>query len=204
MNYNALAGKYDRVIRKNFRDYESILEVIADVLNNHKRILDFGAGTGDLTVKICQKNKKAKVTAIDESQKMLQIAREKIKRNNFKNRVKLIRADSIHGTKRYDAITSTFTIYLLDRKQIISDFSKSLERGGLLVLTDICVKTSWERLNANFLRAAQVLSFLPVANFWAPEKMNKLLEKNGFHKINLIKASRFWGLPVYLITAIKR
>lgn len=202
--YDNLYKKYDKAIVRSFKNYDEILEKVSDILKNKGEILDFGAGTGELALKICRKNNNAKITGIDASKKMIEIANEKIKKNGFQKKVRFVCADKISGNKKYDAIASTFVLYLIDREKMMGAFSMHLKKNGVLVLTDLVFQNPWEEFVAYCVRIFQKTHFLPVANFCRKEYLNKLIEKEGFNQVNFEKVGHFFTLPVYLITAVKK
>ena len=97
--YNELHKKYDKAIVRSFSNYDEILEKVADILTNIENILDFVAGTGELVLKLCKKNNKARITAIDASKNMISLAKEKINANSFQKRVRFDCADKIEGKR---------------------------------------------------------------------------------------------------------
>jgi ubiquinone/menaquinone biosynthesis C-methylase UbiE len=198
--YNRLAGKYDVQIRKNLRNYDFILDNVASLLASKKNILDFGAGTGELAVLILKKNKKARLLCIDESEKMLEIAARKIAGSS---RVKFLKANHVATKQKFDAIVSTFTLYLLDRKKILKEFARHMKKGSLLVLTDICCSSFVERLYSFAANIVQLVGGFPTAKFCNISDLEALLKENGFRKIKIKKLDNFLGVPVYLITALK-
>lgn len=77
------------------RSCAAFVELLASELGfQGGRLLDLGAGPGDLAVEICRRFAGAEVTALDLSPAMTGLAEEKIKRAGFSGRVLLLRADA--------------------------------------------------------------------------------------------------------------
>lgn len=80
LRYDALTGLYDRVVgltmpEKKFK--QSLIQQAA--IGPHVRVLDFGCGTGTLTLLIKESCPDALVSGVDVDPKVLAIAQEKIK-----------------------------------------------------------------------------------------------------------------------------
>jgi ubiquinone/menaquinone biosynthesis C-methylase UbiE len=201
--YNALAKVYDRNISRSIKGYKNILEKIAIAVSGCKSILDFGTGTATLPVMICKNNEKTRILGIDSSEKMLEIAKEKIEKENLHGRIKLVLDNKIDTNEKFDAITCAFTIYLLDREKMINDFSKHLKKGGLLVLTDVCYDDIFGKFGKKFVRIAQAIKGFPRANLYSLDEVKKNLENDGFKNVKIEKVGNFFLMSVYLITAFK-
>lgn len=106
--------------------------------NSEMDVLDFGCGTGLITLKIQPFVKS--VMALDTSQGMLDVLRLKIEKAGVKN-VKTSLLDLEKGGKiegRYHLIVSSMALHHVpDTATLISKFHSSLEPGGVLALADL-------------------------------------------------------------------
>lgn len=108
--------------------YKSIKKVNAS-------ILEIGCGPGNITRYITSRNPLFKITAIDFSENMIELARKNVPNADFY----VMDCRKISDFKnRFDAIVCGFTIpYLspIDCSMLLSDCSNLLERDGMLYLS---------------------------------------------------------------------
>jgi len=123
---------------KRVKNAQSIAEVIADniSLDRTMHIADIGAGTGLLSFFIAQKVKK--ITAIDNSESMLEVF--KTKQDEFMCECDLMLSDisTIAFKDKYDGFISSMTIHhVQDTKKLLVDLYHALEDGGFIALADL-------------------------------------------------------------------
>jgi tRNA (cmo5U34)-methyltransferase len=107
-------------------------------VNNSMRVLDFGCGTGLLTLGIAPFA--GSVTGVDNSKGMLAVLREKIARQDLRNIdtlfLDLDRGDSLTGN--YDMIMSSMTLHHVERiPALLKQFHKILAPDGYLCIADL-------------------------------------------------------------------
>jgi ubiquinone/menaquinone biosynthesis C-methylase UbiE len=136
------ANFYDSIHSEIFNRHEQIrilttLKIIDKlILNNNKRALDFGAGTGNLTGKLLELG--YKVLAVDISPEMCRIL--KIRYKNFLNSKKLIvlnlyDEDLICDENYFDLIVCYSVLHHLpDYLTTIERLSSFLKKGGIIYL----------------------------------------------------------------------
>ena len=88
---------------------ELIVEEVLNITNDKNKklkILDIGTGSGCLAISIAQELKNSKVTAIDISDKAIDVARKNINLHNLRNKIKLksIELDKIKN--KFDIVVS--------------------------------------------------------------------------------------------------
>lgn len=145
--FDLWADGYDRTVMLSeeddsypFAGYRKVLEYIYDGVRRGrgKRVLDMGVGTAVLAGKLYLDD--YRITAVDFSENMLAIAREKLPG------AKLIRHDFSKGLpdevrgEKFDAITCTYAIHHLDEDQqvtLISEMKKCLTPGGSIFIGDV-------------------------------------------------------------------
>jgi ubiquinone/menaquinone biosynthesis C-methylase UbiE len=115
---------------------EAILSNVA--LNSKMKVLDFGCGTGLVTLKIAPHVDF--ITGVDSSQGMLDVINEKIINLNIKNaRTQLIdleNDDELPG--EYDLITSSMTFHHIhDIGTLLSKFFQALNPSGCICIADL-------------------------------------------------------------------
>lgn len=127
-----------------FAGYKDVLNTIYNIVHEREkaRILDIGFGTGILTKKLYDDG--YKIEGIDFSQKMIEIAKEKMPLAT------LIDYDFSKGLpeeikdKSFDYIISTYAMHhLKDEEKIkfIKNLQKKLNKDGKIIIGDIAFKT---------------------------------------------------------------
>ena len=101
-------------------------------------VMDFGCGTGLLTVKISPLVRS--VTAVDGSAGMLAVLRQKLAGEKIEN-VRTERIDPDNGDRldgQYDLIVSTMTLHhIREIDRLLNDFHSVLKAGGVLCISDL-------------------------------------------------------------------
>lgn len=133
--------------------YAQLLGWVAGQVNARhcRRVLDLGTGTGNLANLI----QAGEIVGVDNSGKMLAIAREKLGGRNYE----LIQTDLLQyfesPPEPFDAIVSTYTVHHLtpEEKQIlIQTCHEALHPAGIMVFGDLMYSTEedQQRINAQY------------------------------------------------------
>lgn len=107
-------------------------------LSQSMAVLDFGAGTGLITLGLC--GLVGEITACDTSPRMLEELRVKADSLGAVNVLSEGRepADMIASGKRFDLITSSMTLHhVADISGLFRDFHHLLNAGGMVALADL-------------------------------------------------------------------
>jgi putative AdoMet-dependent methyltransferase len=138
-SYDDTVSGVDVEYREVFRNYQPILEQVSLLSQGH--VLEFGAGTGNLTEKLL--NRGHKVTAIEPSKSMREIAKTKL----FDHpNVSILDGDFLTFEVPYcvDTIVSTYAFHHLtdeEKAEAISRYRKLLKTGGKIVFADTMFKS---------------------------------------------------------------
>lgn len=130
------APYYDRGIFGRF-----LFNIIDKTANSVKikkgsKILDTGCGTGNLLHILERKNKNLKLYGVDISEKMLQIARKKVKMADITN-VSVTNLDKKFEANYFDYVFSVDAFHHFpNRKTVMNSFYRILNYNGRLVITD--------------------------------------------------------------------
>ncbi len=137
--YRDLATFYDNAFRDHFS--ELMVHHVCDALLDHAlvppaRLLDLGCGTGLLAMGL--NNRGYQVTGIDQSDRMLDIARRRIERDGLEIdlRVGDIRAFELEGSFDVATCTGDTVNHLLEERALADMFScvhDALSPGGVFV-----------------------------------------------------------------------
>lgn len=169
------------------KDSEKETEVLEEIFKEHqvKKILDIGCGTGRHSTILAQKG--YDVLGIDNSLEMINIAKEKIRRNNLRFK----HCDILKFKKQeiFDACICLFdTIGYLKKKNIFKFFrrtSKHLQKNGLLLVD------YWDTENTEKCGISKVLFKV----FRAEKKILFKLAYSKFERPKVKITWRFFSLP---------
>ncbi len=131
--YNTVASTYHNWLNKMNKHTNTILKI--DHLKNRKNIhiLDFACGTGYISEYVLSAIKDAtvKITAIDISDKMIEIARDKISDTRCSFIVQ-DGTDFLFGEEdeKYDAIFCGYALPYFNHKKVIKDFHRISKKDG--------------------------------------------------------------------------
>ena len=139
-------------------------ERMAEQVGAGDRVLDIGCGTGSLALRCA--GRAARVTGIDISPQMLDVAREKVEAAGLEDQVELremsaIDLDEAFGDGSFDAIVSSLVFSELSEDEqgfVLRECHRLLRDGGRLVIADEVVPRSWPlRLLSRVLRLPLVV-----------------------------------------------
>lgn len=139
--FNENAGQYDSQRVKLipcFDDFYSIPVSLLTTQSKTPAILDIGAGTGLLSSLILEKFPEATMTLIDISEKMFDVAKERL--SNFPN-INYILNDytTYEFENEFDIIVSALSIHHLtgtEKKHLYQKIYKMLKKGGVFINAD--------------------------------------------------------------------
>tara|TARA_B100001769_G_C22081780_1_gene582955 strand:- start:11 stop:841 length:831 start_codon:yes stop_codon:yes gene_type:complete len=86
--------------------------IIEEVLNNVEdknkklKILDIGTGSGCIAISLANELKNSKITAIDVSEKAIEVARKNVNLHNLKNQIKIKQLNFEHIKTKFDFVIS--------------------------------------------------------------------------------------------------
>jgi len=132
---------YDSVIK--IFAFEKFYQKIASQIPPDKaiHILDMGTGTANLAIAIKKRSPSAKILGIDPDEKILKIAKEKIKKEKLD--IKLIKAfaQKLPFKKQsFDYVVSSFAVHHIPpnlKDQAFLEMYRVLRSGGTILIIDI-------------------------------------------------------------------
>lgn len=140
------AQSYDEVIRRRIPLYAEIQSLMVSLLPFSKkeyiRVLDLGCGTGGTSVVLLKEFPLARVTGIDNSPAMLEVASGKVKQTTW--RVDFLCQDikrplpqgEGRGEGGFDAILAAFSLHYLneeEKKELFAGCLAALKPGGVFI-----------------------------------------------------------------------
>lgn len=155
-------------------------------------VLDYGCGTGTITLRIAQNVKK--VFGVDISGGMLKRAQQNLKAQNVHNAtfMKITALNEMFPDNSFQLITMFNVLqYLGNRKGLFNQFYKLLESGGRLVVAVPCFKemTSFGILFVKFLRFVRIM---PRTYFFSIDEITREITDCGF---TIIENTKLTNLP---------
>lgn len=150
------AANYDDVIKRRIPLYAEMQAFMAALLPFSKkeyiRVLDLGCGTGSAGVAILKEFPLARITAIDSSSDMLEIAKAKVKHTTWRVdfscqdiRVVSAQGPGVRGKEEFDAIVSAFSLHFLSSGEKEGLFKRcliALKPGGMLITSEAVLSPS--------------------------------------------------------------
>ncbi|MDP4162907.1 MAG: class I SAM-dependent methyltransferase [Bacillota bacterium] len=198
-SYDDTVIGHDAEYKEVFVNYEQILEQVASISFGH--VVEFGVGTGNLTVKLLEKG--LKITGIEPSEPMRKIAEEKLQ-----GRASLLDGDFMvfPELKNPDTFVSTYAFHHLtdeEKGEAIALYGKLLSNGGKIVFADTMYESEQEYKKA--ISDAQKNGFLNLAKDLQTEYyttipvLREIMEKNGF-AVTFSRCNEF----VWLMEGVKQ
>lgn len=202
--FNRIAKKYDLLNtimtfgqHKNWK--ENAVKLALSELKHTETALDICTGTGDLLLTINKYCKNCKITGIDNSETMLDIAKRRI--NEIKNLS--VRYENFEESEnineRYDLITISFGLRNLSKQESsINKIYKTLNSNGVFACIDLGYPNNllWRKvfffyffsivpiLGLIFAGNREAYSYLPnsLTSWYKQEELKTLLLNTGFKK----------------------
>lgn len=116
-------------------DTEVLVEEVIDIANriNAKRILDLCTGSGAIAVSLAKYIKDSKITALDISDKVLEVAKKNAKNNGVEKQIDFVKSDLFEDLtkEKYDIIVSN-PPYI--KKDIIKTLDKEVQKEPNIAL----------------------------------------------------------------------
>ncbi len=156
------ANEYDTTLGK-VRRHHAMLDLVVSRsgVRDGDRVLDIGCGTGLLSLKFLERAD-CGITAIDSSEKMLGIFREKIEQCHLSDRIHLEERsaeDMAFPSHYFDIVASTVALHHVKEKDpVIQKVYDILKDGGRFVLGDMDLDTTGDLEDPR--RLERILQFL--------------------------------------------
>ncbi len=190
---HVLSFNIDRIWRK---------RVMHIVRRSHPAmIMDIATGTGDLAIAMAKRTEGAKILGIDLSEEMLRVARDKVAKLGFSERIVLQKGDAenLHtvADSSIDVVTVAFGVRNFEHlEKGLSELYRCLKPGGKLVVLEFSIPRNrlirWvyaqyshrllPRIGAMISKDRQAYDYLPdsVEEFPSPERFMETLRGVGF------------------------
>ena len=143
LTLGVLTPFYDSIIK--LFAFDKFYQKIASQIPQDKtvQILDVGCGTANLAIAIKKRSPNAEILGIDPDEKILKIAKEKLKKEKLD--IKLVKAFAQKlplKSKSFDWVVSSFAIHHIPshlKNQAFYEMHRVLKTGGTILIIDIGV-----------------------------------------------------------------
>ena len=165
--------------------YEALLTWVAQYVPEKEklRVADLGSGTGNLTVRLPTT---ARITAVDTSVKMMNIAQTKLVRHSVSYVEEDILAWLTAGNDPFDAFVSTYALHHLttdEKVTALEAMTARLNPGGSIAIGDLMFASTRDReaILAQFTESGQSELVEDIIDefFWDLEEDCRLLKAGG-------------------------
>lgn len=168
------------------------------------RVMDMATGTGDLAIAMARRMKQLHILGVDLSEEMLAVARQKIEREGFSDRIEVRKGDAENITfvesESMDAATVAFGVRNFENLEGgLTEIYRTLRKGGKLIVLEFSIPRNrlvrWvyaqyshrllPRIGAMLSKDRQAYGYLPdsVEEFPSPERFAHILRGVGFSDI---------------------
>ncbi len=178
--WNRIAKRYARQPVTNPEVYEKKLSLMRAQLRPDMRVLDFGCGTGSTSIALA--NDVAHITAVDISDKMIAIARDKAAEAGITNITfqTMPISDFATQTGSFDIVLGMSILHLLeDRNAVLAQVFEMLKPGGLFFSSTACIG-SGSRILRMILPLGTKLNLLPSLRLFTQDDLEQSMTAAGF------------------------
>lgn len=177
--WNIIAKRYSKQPISNEDRYQKKLEITRKYFRSDMRVLEFGCGTGSTA--LIHAPYVEHILAIDYSKKMIDIANNKLEKNDVKNiTFECTSVEKLAENEPYDLVLALNIIHLLPNyEKTISKIHRTLKPNGIFISSTGCVGNASWFLKA-VLRGGNLLGILPYLNFFEKDDFKRNLEQHGF------------------------
>lgn len=200
--WNNRAAGYDASVQGKYAEaYRKTIEITRQYLNKESRLLDYGCGTGIVTNQIAPDV--GPVTAVDISENMIAIARQKAAELNLSNVTYLDAelTDERVQSGGYDVISTFNLLYFVeDLDGLLRKIYEMLPQGGYFLSVTDCLgeKDTFKSLVISLLMKMKLLPFM---RLFSTAELVKTIENAGFE---VVKVENLFDSPPNLYIAAQK
>jgi ubiquinone/menaquinone biosynthesis C-methylase UbiE len=198
--WDDFAEKYDPFMEKHAGAYEQLTGDIRSELKAGDHVLELATGTGLISLAIHEHAKK--ITAVDFSPRMIQLASEKKNNRGIKN-IDFQVGDIYHlnfEACTFDVIIAANILHLLTSpEKVLSEMYRMLKDDGRIMLPNYC---HGENLRSQIISRIMALAGFRAKNRWSIKNYKKFIEDQQFI---ITGGKRYKGkIPLYNVIARKQ
>jgi ubiquinone/menaquinone biosynthesis C-methylase UbiE len=197
--WNKKASTYDNHLKESQTAYKKIIEFLKEDLTNNMFLLDIGTGTGEIPLQIY--NYVKKIDAIDFSQEMINLARDKADKLNISN-INFIVCDInelSYDDNTFDSILISNVLHIADEPQkLLIKLKRLIKTNGIIIAPTFLH-------NQNIF--TKIISYIlkrkghPIKSKFDRKTIVSLFEENNFRIIKNIYIKNI--MPISYVVASK-
>ncbi len=187
--WDKVAEKYAKKPIDDEETYQQKLKLTHHYLTPQMDVLEFGCGTGSTALIHAEKVKS--YLATDFSPKMIEIAKDKVKKAQIKNiECKVAMLNQLNpNSQQFDAILGLNVLHLMeDYEQAIEQAYNLLKPGGVFITSTGCLKNHKNYLKWVF-KPLSFFKLIPNVMFFSSQQLNSVMQEKGF------KIEKSWWPP---------
>ena len=211
------AKEFDEIIRRLIPYYEQMIEAMIDVIpfeeNQVIDVIDLGAGTGSIARAVKERFPNARITCLDFSSKMLEMAKVKLKPYSDISYI-LANFYQYQFDKKYDVVISSLALHHIveddDKRNFYKSIYDALKKQGVFYNLDVVLGSN-EYLQSIYMN--KWIEFMnknckkeEVENIWLPKyyeedspstlmKHLEWLNNIGYREVDVIL--KYYNYSVY-------
>lgn len=182
--WDRIARKYDSQTGiKDRHMYKDLFELIKQEMVPSFTVLDVDCGTGIISFEIAESVHR--VYRIDISEKMIEVAREKLEKSKYTNVV--FQTEDGYNTsfedKSLDLVLCCNVLHALEAPdRFLTEMKRILTPEGTLIASTDCYGMSTGlkfRFKYSLIKFLKIINIIPVIEFYTPEDLKKLVTESG-------------------------
>lgn len=180
--WNFIAAKYAKAPVRDEESYQKKLQKTREYFTPEMEVFEFGCGTGSTAIHHAPYVKR--ITAIDVSGRMIEIARGKARDKNINNisftKGSIEDCQAVNAS--YDVVMAHSILHLLqDKDQAIAKVRAMLKPGGIFVSSTICMGDSFKtKVIGVVISLISHTGLLPYINIFSAEQLVASIKQAGF------------------------
>lgn len=179
--WNSMSNSYDNQVNKKYSEaYKKTIEKTKKHLKEKDKVLDFACGTGITTVELADSVEN--IFAIDISDKMIEVAKNKITDNSIEN-VNFTVCDIMDNTLKddsFDVILAFNILYFLrNDKEVVRRIHSLLKKGGLFISVTDCFGEKNTMMTV-LQSCLSKIGIIPYMKKYKMKDIDSLLKESGF------------------------
>lgn len=201
--WDGVAERYAKNPVADEATYQKKLAETRSFLTPNMRVMEFGCGTG--TTAVHHAPYVQHIDAIDISEKMLDIGREKARDAGIEN-ITFTRGtltEFAAADASFDAVLGLNVLHLIaDREAVIAEVARILKPGGVFVSSTVCLGQSYLRFIKLLAPLGKMLGLMPDIYVLTEEELAGEVTRAGF------EIERQWhhgknGIAVFMIARLR-
>ncbi len=178
--WDSFASKYDSFIRKiAASSYEKLLIELLNDTNDSSDLLEIATGTGILSLEL--RGQISKITAIDISPKMIEIAKKKVEENQISN-IDFRVGDSYNlefPDMSFDTVIASNVLHLLYQPDTaMSEMKRVVKKKGKIIIPTYC---HGENLKTHLISRLMGIAGFKARSRWSVNSFEAYIKRNGLY-----------------------